>query len=102
MQVCSSKVTFEGYSTGQLTTVVTGTRGILNGSLIQTSEMCTVVIFYLMKQLSLKSWLGSGWSTAVERTPRDRGVMGCDPAGTGLFSSLLYLIRRCNTTTFPI
>ena len=34
----------------------------------------------------------TGCSPAVKRMPRDREVVGLKPAGTGLFSSLLYPI----------
>ena len=39
--------------------------------------------------------LGSGCSTVVEDTPRDREIVGLNPAGCGAFS-LLYLISSAS------
>ena len=61
--------------------------------------------------LSILYWcaVGSGCSTAKERTPHDREVLGSNPARCwDFFSSLshqwcvlnLYPSRRCNTTDF--
>ena len=51
--------------------------------------------------------LSSGCSSAVERTPHDREVVGFYPAGFWAFSLLYPILNsgpswRCNTTDFPI
>ena len=75
----STRTIITGTTSTTMTTTTTTTSSVLEAAIIRATTTTTTK--------------GSGCSTAVDHTPRDREVLGSNPAECRNFSSILYPIN---------
>ena len=106
--VLNSTIVINGSAVYICTTVINGK---LPSGMAEELSKALVIIDESTRFLAITSTLGSGCSTAVERTPHIKEVVGSNPARCwALFSPLFshYCVlnsghsRRYNTSDFPI